>query len=92
MPPLARFAPGLAKLLEYKLEDAPADIKEKWEAKVAGAIKRASDAQEVAVHAQIREKLAGMKDMKDRMLFLERHGADPTLANAACQPLLSSQA
>ena len=24
---LARFAPGLAKLLEYKLEDAPADIK-----------------------------------------------------------------
>ena len=27
MPPLARFAPGLAKLLEYKLEDAPADIK-----------------------------------------------------------------
>lgn len=27
MPPLARFAPGLAELLEYKLEDAPADIK-----------------------------------------------------------------
>ena len=27
MPPLARFAPGLAKLLEYKLADAPADIK-----------------------------------------------------------------
>ena len=27
MPPLARFAPGLAKLLEYNLEDAPADIK-----------------------------------------------------------------
>ena len=27
MPPLARFAPGIAKLLEYKLEDAPADIK-----------------------------------------------------------------
>jgi len=27
MPPLARFAPGLAKLLGYKLADAPADIK-----------------------------------------------------------------
>ena len=27
MPPLTRFAPGLAKLLEYKLADAPADIK-----------------------------------------------------------------
>ena len=27
MPPLARFAPGLAKLLEYKLADAPADIR-----------------------------------------------------------------
>jgi len=27
MPPLARFAPGLAKLLEYKLADAAADIK-----------------------------------------------------------------
>ena len=27
MPPLARFAPGLAELLEYKLPDAPADIK-----------------------------------------------------------------
>ncbi|MGC1347074.1 MAG: SulP family inorganic anion transporter, partial [Methyloceanibacter sp.] len=27
MPPLARVAPGLAELLEYKLPDAPADIK-----------------------------------------------------------------
>jgi len=27
MPPLARFAPGLAKLLEYKLADVAADIK-----------------------------------------------------------------
>ena len=27
MPPLARFAPGLARLLEYKLADAPADIR-----------------------------------------------------------------
>jgi high affinity sulfate transporter 1 len=27
MPPLARFAPGLAELLEYKREDASADIK-----------------------------------------------------------------
>ena len=27
MLPLVRFAPGLAKLLEYKLADAPADIK-----------------------------------------------------------------
>src|SRR4029078_513700 len=27
MPPLTRFAPGLAQLLEYKLAGAPADIK-----------------------------------------------------------------
>jgi MFS superfamily sulfate permease-like transporter len=27
MPPLARFAPGLASLLRYKLADAPADLR-----------------------------------------------------------------
>ena len=59
-----------------------------WEAKVTGVIKRASDAHEVAIHAQIREKLAGMKDMKDRMVFLERHGDDPRSRTCPC-PLSS---
>jgi hypothetical protein len=65
-----------------RAQESAASVMEKWEAKVAGNIKRASDAHEVAIHAQIREKLACIKDMKDRMVFLERHGADPALANA----------
>ena len=53
-----------------------------WAAKVAENVKRASDVHEAGIHAQIREKLARMKDMKERMAFLEQHGADPTLASA----------
>ena len=45
-----------------RAQESAASVMEKWEAKVAGSIKRASDAHEVAIHAQIREKLAGIKD------------------------------
>jgi hypothetical protein len=78
-----------------RAQESAASIMEKWVGgqghrsyKVTGVIKRASDAHEVAIHAQIREKLAGMKDMKDRMVFLERHGDDPRSRTCPC-PLSS---
>lgn len=76
---LAAFAGSRALALA---QENAGSVMKKWDAKVEGEIKRAADAHEGAIHAQIREKLAGMKDVKDRMMFLERHAADPTLSNA----------
>jgi hypothetical protein len=65
-----------------RAQESVASVMKMWEAKVGEGVKRASDAHEAGIHAQIREKLARMKDMKERMAFLEQHGADPTLASA----------
>ena len=65
-----------------RAQESVASVMQKWEAKVAEGVKRASDAHEAGIHAQIREKLARMKDVRERMVFLEQHGADPTLASA----------
>jgi hypothetical protein len=74
-----------------RAQESVGSVMKKWEAKVAEGIKRASDAHEAAIHTQIREKLAGIKDMKDRMVFLERNGGNPALADAvlSAPPFLS---
>jgi len=65
-----------------RAQESVASVMSMWEAKVAEGVKPASDAHEAGIYTQIREKLARMKDMKERMVFLEQHGADPTLASA----------
>ena len=62
---------------------------EQWNAKVGSAVKPASNIAEATVHAQIRDRLAALKN--DRMGFLEKNAADPVLASAifTAPPFLS---
>ena len=57
-----------------------AQVVEQWNAKVGLAVKPASNIAEATVHAQIRDRLAAMKD--GRMGFLEKNAADPVVASA----------
>jgi len=47
-----------------RAQESVASVMKMWAAKVAENVKRASDVHEAGIHAQIREKLARMKDMK----------------------------
>jgi hypothetical protein len=59
MPPLARFAPGLAELLEYKREDASADIK--------AGLAVAAVAVPVGLH------MPGLQDSVQRSVFIQAY-------------------
>jgi len=59
-----------------------AEVLQKYEQKISANLKAATDAQQVAVHAQIRDRLYAMADAKERMSFLEKHGSDITLISA----------
>ena len=52
----------------------------KWSDKIAANVKPAADHVEALLHAQIREKVAGLD--KDRFAFLQKHGTEPTVASA----------
>ena len=70
-----------SKTLEHARESV-ASVMASWEGKITKLVQPAKDHGEAVTHAQIRDRLSSMKDTKERMSFLERHGADPTLANA----------
>ena len=70
-----------SKTLE-RARESVASVMASWEAKITKLVQPAKDHGEAVTHAQIRDRLSSMKDTKERMSFLERHGADPTLANA----------
>ena len=53
---------------------------EKWNHKLGLTVKAASNIGEAAVHMQIRDRLAAMKE--GRMAFLEKSAADPVIASA----------
>ena len=53
---------------------------EQWNAKVGSVVKPASNIAEATVHAQIRDRLAALKNGK--MGFLEKNAADPVVASA----------
>ncbi len=55
-------------------------VLEMWAEKVGLTIKAAANIHEATVHAQIRDRLAGMKT--DRLGFLEKHADDPVVASA----------
>ena len=53
---------------------------EKWNETLGLTVKPASNIAEATVHAQIRERLASMKE--GRMAFLEKSAANPVVASA----------
>ena len=63
-----------------RAHEAVTQVDEQWAAKVGLTIKPASNIHEATVHSQIRDRLAAMKD--DKMGFLEKNAADPTVAAA----------
>jgi hypothetical protein len=54
----------------------------RWEQKINSNLQLPTDPAAVAAHVQIRDRLASMKDTKERMSFLEKHGSDLTLISA----------
>ena len=60
-------------------QQSVSDLLDKWQAKVAAAVKPATTEAEAALHAEIRRHAVGLKG-QDRMAFLERHGSDPRVA------------
>jgi hypothetical protein len=64
-----------------RAQDSVASVTEKWEAKVAGGIKRASDAHEAAVYAKVWDRFGALQ-APARMAWLEKHAADPVIASA----------
>ena len=55
----------------------------KYEAQITSKLQKADDTQTVGVHAQIRAQLHDLKDAKERMSVLAKHGSDLTLISAA---------
>ena len=60
--------------------EAVTHVIEQWNAKVGLVVKPASNIAEATAHAQIRDRLAAMKN--GRMGFLEKNAADPVVASA----------
>lgn len=62
-------------------EEAVAGVQAQWAAKIAKTIAKPTDAADVAIAMQIRDRVANMKDA-ERMKWLIKHGDDPTVAAA----------
>ena len=63
-----------------KAREAVAAQMQRWADKVSANVKPAADQAEAVLHAQIREKVANLKE--GRLGFLQKHCADPTVASA----------
>jgi hypothetical protein len=55
---------------------------QKWQDAVAANLKPPADAAEVQIHAEIRERVGGMKEARDRMSFLQKNAGAPTITAA----------
>jgi hypothetical protein len=86
---------ALAEAKESKtLEHAQAAVErmqERWANKLSEIIKPAEDPHGVALHAQIRDRVAALSK-EDRLMFLTKHGDDPLVASALllAPPFLSN--
>ena len=92
----------LAKLAEEAIADfqksetledarsAVAHMQEKWANKIGDIIKSAEDIGTATTYAQIRERVADVKE--NRLAFLEKHASDPVVASAllTAPPFLSN--
>jgi hypothetical protein len=82
-----RAAEFIAKFNEQSttsLETARASVArqmQKWNEKVSAIVIPAGNVVEATLHGEIRRHVAGLKDV-ERMSFLEKNGADPTVASA----------
>lgn len=65
-----------------RVAEAIGGVMQKWQAKIDANLKHPNDAHEIAVFAQIRDRLHNLRDPKERMSFLEKHGNDLTLISA----------
>jgi hypothetical protein len=63
-----------------RAREAVTYVMDQWKAKMGMVVKPASNISEATVHAQIRDRLAAMKD--GRMGFLEKNASDPVVAAA----------
>ena len=72
-----------------RAQEAVTYVMEQWNAKVGLVVKPPSNIAEATVHAQIRDRLAAMKDGEWR--FLEKNATDPVVASAllTAPPFLS---
>ena len=72
-----------------RAREAVTYVMDQWNAKVGLVVKPPSNIAEATVHAQIRDRLAAMKD--GRMAFLEKNATDPVMAAAllTAPPFLS---
>ena len=55
---------------------------DRWAQKIAASVKPPESQAEVQVHAEIRQKVAEMKDASSRLTFLKQHGTEPVTAAA----------
>jgi hypothetical protein len=62
-----------------------------WDAMLANVAKPAKDPNEAVRHAQIRDRLFNLKQLKERVQWLERNAGDPVIASAllTAPPFLS---
>jgi hypothetical protein len=70
-----------SKTLE-RVREAVDHVMQKYQAKIDANIKPATDAQLIALYAQVRDRLFNVRDPKERIKFLEKHGSDLTLISA----------
>jgi len=78
-------ADALAKLEQCDLDRARASVEaqmNKWAAKVGSLLKPADNEAQAALHGEIRRHVAGIKDARARMQFLEQRGSDIAVASA----------
>ena len=65
-----------------RAQEAGEHILQRYQAQIDAKIPKPTDMQAVGVAAQIRNRLAGIKDEKERLKFLERNGDDLVLIGA----------
>ena len=65
-----------------RTQQSVSELMDKWEAKVAAAVKPAANESEAVLHGEIRRHVASLKGERERMTFVEKHGADPRVASA----------
>ncbi len=72
-----------------KARELAAKQLQRWADKIAAAIRPPEDHTEAVLHAQVREKVAGLKENK--LAFLQKNAADPVVAAAllSAPPFLS---
>jgi hypothetical protein len=63
-----------------RAKESVASVEAKWDAMIAKAIKKPTDANDVAVAMQVRDKLANMTE--GRTAWLEKHADDPVIFSA----------